>query len=78
MEAMMADVNPAAFMRDPTALEMLQEEGIEHAAVERQQFVPNAQEFENHIATYRGFLRGVMIFVALVAFVLIALAYFFG
>ena len=72
----MADVNPAAFASDPTALEMLQEEGIEHAAVEKPQFVPSAQEFENHIATYRGFLRGVMFFVALAAVILILLAYF--
>jgi hypothetical protein len=67
-----------AITRDPTALEMLQEEGIEHAAVEKQPFAPDAQEFENHISTYRGFLRGVTLSVVHVAVILIALAYFFG
>lgn len=67
-----------AVMRDPTSLEMLEEEGVEHAAVEKQPFVPDAQEFENHIATYRGFLHGATIFIAHIAVILIALAYFFG
>lgn len=67
-----------AITRDPTSLEMLQEEGIEHAAIEKQPYAPDAQEFENHIDTYRGFLRGVMFFLANAAIILIALAYFFG
>jgi hypothetical protein len=66
-----------AATRDPTALEMLEEEGIEHAAVEQQPYAPDIKEFEHHIRTYRDFVRGVAIFVAHVAVILIALLYFF-
>ncbi|WP_197077538.1 aa3-type cytochrome c oxidase subunit IV [Hyphomicrobium sp. 99] len=67
-----------AVTSNPTALEMLEEEGIERAAVEKQPYAPTVQEFENHVRTYRDFIRGVTIFVAHVAVILIALAYFFG
>ena len=67
-----------AVTNNPTALEMLEEEGIERAAIEKQPHAPDVEDFESHVRTYRDFIRGVVIFVAHVAVILIALAYFFG
>ena len=63
---------------NPTALDVLEEEGIERAAIETQPYAPNAQDFESHVRTYRDFIRGITIFVALAAFILITLAFFFA
>lgn len=63
---------------NPTALQVLEEEGIERAAIEKQSHEPSVQEFQYHVRTYRDFVRGVILFVAHVAVILIALAYFFG
>lgn len=37
---------------------------------------PNAEDFGDHIRTYRGFLKGVGLFVAHLALILILMAYF--
>ncbi len=66
-----------AVTSNPTSLDVLEEEGIERAAIEKQPYAPNAQDFESHVQTYRDFIRGIMFFVGTAAVILIALAYFF-
>ena len=63
-----------AAMQDPTSLDVLETEGYRRGATEAAA-VPS-QEFEEHVRTYRSFLRGAVLFVAHVAVILLVMAFF--
>lgn len=60
---------------NPTSIGILQDEGDRRAAaVPGRSFNPS--DFDDHIRTYKGFLRVGFIFIAHIAVVLIGLAFF--
>lgn len=64
-----------AIARDPTSFEILRTDGIQRAVAKPERsFDPD--DFDHHIETYKGFLRGVMLFVAHLALILAVLAFF--
>jgi hypothetical protein len=59
----------------PTSLDVLQTEGDRRAAAKPgRSFDPS--DFDDHIQTYKGFVRGIFLFVAHMAVILIGLAFF--
>ncbi len=63
-----------AQLHEPTSVELLTAEGERRAADGASHFTQ--ADFDDHIATYRAFLRWGVIFVAHVAVILIGLAIF--
>lgn len=55
---------------DLSSVDLIQSEG------ERRTSEPNAEDFDDHIRTYRSFLKGAGLFVAHLAVILILMAYF--
>lgn len=64
-----------ALAHDSTSIEILQADGVRRAAAKPERsFDP--PDFDHHIQTYKGFLRVAFLFVAHIAFILAALAFF--
>lgn len=64
-----------AVAHDPASIEILKRDGIQRAGANPERSF-NPADFDHHIQTYKGFLRVVFLFVAHIAFILAALAFF--
>lgn len=62
-------------MSEPTSIDLIRAESDRRYAADPRAF-PNAAEFDEHLQTYRIFLRWVALFVAHVAVILALLAFF--
>lgn len=62
--------------RELSSFDILEEEGLKRGGAKGSHASPDAQDFEDHMRTYRSFLHVIMISIAFLAVLLLAMAYF--